>query len=450
MKRLFTGALAALLLFASPSFAQIGGSSNPGVVTQGAVTPGNIAKFVNRFRIQDGGAIPSTFVSSFNSRTGAVVPASGDYTISQITNGLNNTLTNGHIFVGSAGNVATDVLLGGDCSIVAAGTITCTRTNNVLFAASATTDTTNAGNIGSGTLSTLRLPSPFTSGTASGNTAQFATVTGAKTNGNVAKWDVNGNLVDGGAAGTGTVTSVVIAPGNGISVAGTCTISTTGTCTITVVPPVVCVIYTTAATTCNNGTSQANAGTYTPQATTKRMVVIETGGGGGGGGGGTGANAGAAGSGTSFNGVSTGAGGGGQQASGTPGTGGSATGGYDGVQGSSGGGGLIAGSGDLGAGGGGGGTPWAMGSGGGSFSVAVPACVPNSGAGGGGGSSFVNTSNAGGGGGGGGTIYQNITGVSGTYAYSVGTGGAGGTVGTGTQAGGAGCGGRIVVWEYGN
>lgn len=34
------------------------------------------------------------------------------------------------------------------------------------------------------------------------------------------------------AAGSGTVTSAIIAPGNGISVSGTCTITTTGTCTV--------------------------------------------------------------------------------------------------------------------------------------------------------------------------------------------------------------------------
>lgn len=87
----------------------------------------------------------------------------------------------------------------GDCTSISPPQIICTKTNGVAFAASATTDTTNANNIGSGTLNTLRLPSPFTSGTASGNTSQFATVAaGTKAAGDFAGWDASGNINDGG------------------------------------------------------------------------------------------------------------------------------------------------------------------------------------------------------------------------------------------------------------
>lgn len=70
------------------------------------------------------------------------------------------TLTNTHWYIGNASNLAADVAMSGDCTVLNTGAVTCLKTSGTLLAnpGSATTDTTNATNISSGTLGTARLP----------------------------------------------------------------------------------------------------------------------------------------------------------------------------------------------------------------------------------------------------------------------------------------------------
>lgn len=77
-----------------------------------------------------------------------------------------------------------------------------------------------------GAIGSAALPSPFTMGTASGNTSKFATTTGTLTDGHCAKWDASGNVIDAGAA-CSTLTSITA----GTALTGG-TITTSGTIAI--------------------------------------------------------------------------------------------------------------------------------------------------------------------------------------------------------------------------
>lgn len=156
----------------TPSVSTINGAANYTIVSNSSVL---IVSDGTNWQIVGGNGGSAGAVTSVFGRSGVVTAQTGDYTIAQITNGLSNVLAQYDFFIGNGSNIATATALSGDCTYGSGG-IDCTKTNGVAFAASATSDTTNAANITSGTLPFGRL-----SGNYSGISGSLPLVTGVGT-----------------------------------------------------------------------------------------------------------------------------------------------------------------------------------------------------------------------------------------------------------------------------
>lgn len=125
----------------SNGIAPSGGAGTPFGIVQPSVTSDYIIK-----------ALPDTTSGGLTGATNGVLYNNAG------SPGVTAAGINGQLLLGVTGSAPLMATMSQDCVITNTGAITCTKTNNVAFAPSATTDTTNASNISSGTIASARLP----------------------------------------------------------------------------------------------------------------------------------------------------------------------------------------------------------------------------------------------------------------------------------------------------
>lgn len=135
-------------------------ASGSGTVTSsGSPVSGNIPKFTTSTNIAPAAAADIVALFSTCSGTqylgadGACHTAGGTGTVTTTGSPASGNLTK---FSGATSVTNADIT--GDCTTSGTLSLTCTKTNSVVFATSATTDTTNATNITTGTLPLAQLP----------------------------------------------------------------------------------------------------------------------------------------------------------------------------------------------------------------------------------------------------------------------------------------------------